>query len=117
MVDGDTELRTVLGWMLAGAGYDVGHAGNGVEAIAMHHQNPFDVVVIELVLPKKDGFETLVELTAHASPPKLIAMSGHSRFAPELYLKMAAHLGAHQLLAKPFQPGELLTAVGLALRE
>jgi DNA-binding response OmpR family regulator len=83
----------------------------------MHRRNPFDVVVIEMVLPKKDGFETLVDLTAHSSPPKLIAMSGPNRLSPELYLKMAGHLGAHHLLAKPFQPGQLLAAVWSVLGE
>jgi DNA-binding response OmpR family regulator len=117
MVDDDAELRTTLGWALADEGYEVGHASNGMEALALHRQKPFDVVVIEMVLPKKDGFETLVDLTAHASPPKLIATSGPSRFSSDLYLKMAGHLGAHHLLAKPFQPGQLLAAVWSVLGE
>ena len=117
MVDTDTQLRAILGSALADEGYEVSHASDGMEALAMHRRNPFDVVVIEMVLPKKDGFETLVDLTAHSSPPKLIAMSGRSRFSPELYLKMASHLGAHHLLAKPFLPGQLLAAVWSVLGE
>ena len=115
LVDDDVELRAILGGTLARAGYEIGHANNGMQALAMHHQNPFDVFIIEIVLPGKDGFEMLAELTAHASPPRLIAMSRQRRFASRLYLNMAKHLGAHQLLAKPFPPGTVAECGGIGV--
>jgi DNA-binding response OmpR family regulator len=53
MVDQDLDLRVGLGLMLTSAGYEVSHTDNGNEAIAMHRCNPFDVVIVDMVLPER----------------------------------------------------------------
>ena len=111
MVDNDHQLRTALGLMLTRAGYEVGQAASGHEAITMHRHQPFDLVIAEIVMTGKDGFETLTELRRHAEPPQVIAMSRGGRISAELYLRMAEHLGAEYVLAKPFASELLLAAV------
>ena len=116
-VNCNTGLQTSLASILSRAGYEVGHAANGNVAVQMHRCNPFDAVIIEIVVLERDGLETLIQLTAQASPPKMIAMSGESRIPAELYLTMARHLGAQGALAKPSQLEELLGAVRRVLGE
>ncbi len=103
LADDDTELRTMLGLMLTGEGYKVSHTVCAREAIALHQHQPFDLVITELGI---NGFETLKELRRHSSPAKLIATSKPGWMPANLCLRMAEHLGAHSVLAKPFQPEE-----------
>ncbi len=117
MVDNDVELRNLLGVMLTDEGYAVSHADNGHDAVALHRQKPFDLIITELMLDAKDGFQTLMELRRHSTSIKFIATSKQNRIASEHSLRMAEHLGAHSVLAKPFQPEKLLDAVRKALEK
>jgi|ERR1700722_5777164 len=113
IADDDFELRTMLALMLTGEGYGVSHAATGMEAIALHRRAPFDLVITELGL---DGFGALMEMRRHPSPTKFIATSKTSWLPAELCLRMGEQLGAHCVLAKPFPPEELLSAVRSALK-
>jgi DNA-binding response OmpR family regulator len=117
MVACNAGLQTSLTFMLTQAGYAVDYAANGSVAVLMHCRNPFDAAIIEIVLPERNGLETLIRLTSQPSPPKLIAMSGENRIPAELYLTMARHLGAQGALARPSQLGQLLDAVRRVLGE
>ena len=111
MVDDDHELRIMLGLVLAGEGYAVSHADNGNDAVKLHGQNPFDLIIAELIIEEKNGFQTLMALRHHPAPVKLIATAKENSISTSLCLRMAAHLGAHSVLAKPFQSEQLLAAV------
>jgi DNA-binding response OmpR family regulator len=116
LVDDETELRTMLGLMLTDEGYDITHAANGKDALKLHRENPFNLVVTELILKDKNGFETLAELRRHPAPTQFIATAKSSWLPPEHFLKMARQLGAHSALSKPFQRHEMLAAVKKALK-
>ncbi|HUA65863.1 MAG TPA: response regulator [Alphaproteobacteria bacterium] len=111
VLDDDRELRTTFSLLLSKDGYRVTQAYSGREAIAMHQKEPFDVVVVELLLPDNQGFETLTEFRKLASPPKTIATARPGWMPGEVYSKMARQLGVHGTLAKPFQPEQLLALV------
>jgi CheY-like chemotaxis protein len=111
IVDDDKELHTFTEQALVGAGFQVTRVHNGLEAIALHRRNPLDVVIIELLLPGNDGFETLAELRRMASPPKFIATAKASWMPVQVYSRMAKQLGVHGTLAKPFSSEQLLAAV------
>jgi DNA-binding response OmpR family regulator len=116
LVDDETDLRTMLGLMLADEGYEVSHAANGKDAIRLHRENPFDLVVTELILNEKNGFETLAELRRQAGATRFIATVKTSWLPPELFRQMARQLGAHSALSKPFKHQEMLAAVKKALK-
>ena len=115
MLDDDNKLRTMQGLILASEGYSVSHADNGSKAIMLHRQNPFDLIIAELGLEDKDGFQTLMELRRHSAPVRFIAMARENWLSNDLCLRMAKHLGAHCVLAKPVPPEQLLAAVRSAL--
>jgi DNA-binding response OmpR family regulator len=108
VLDDDRELRTTFSLLLSKDGYRVTHAYTGREAIALHRKEPYDVVIIELLLPDNQGFETLTEFRKLPSPPKIIATAKPGWMPGEVYSKMALQLGVHGTLAKPFHTEQLL---------
>ena len=106
----------MLGLMLAEEGYEVSHAANGKDALKLHRENPFHLIITELILKDKDGFETLAELRRQSGSTRFIATVKASWLPPELFRQMARQLGAHSALSKPFQRQEMLAAVRKALK-
>jgi DNA-binding response OmpR family regulator len=111
IVDDDKELRTMMGLLLLGEGYAVSHTDNGNDAVALHNKTPFDLIITELILQDKNGFQTLMQLRGHARPAKFIATAKENWLSTNLCLRMAKHLGAHSVMSKPIQPDTLLAAV------
>jgi DNA-binding response OmpR family regulator len=101
----------MLAVLFSSAGYEVHQASNGIEALKIHRRHPVDVMIVELVLPEKDGFEMLMDLRSQACMPKFIAVTGGGKFPMQDCLRAAKQLGAHQVLTKPFQLEHLLAAV------
>lgn len=101
--------------LLAGAGYRVARAKNGYEALAeVSHAAP-SVVLLDLKLPKLDGWELLERLKADAAVASVpvIVVTGDSL---PTHHEMARSRGAMAVLSKPIDPGELLTVVRDALK-
>jgi CheY-like chemotaxis protein len=116
LVDEDTQHRTMMGLMLSAEGYLVQHAKNGQDAVLLHRKKPFDLVIAELVMEDKDGFQTLMDLRRDSALTKIIATANMNLIPDEHCLRMAGHLGAHSVLSKPFPPEALLRAVQTALQ-
>jgi CheY-like chemotaxis protein len=115
IVDDDDELRTMLGLLLTGEGYTVSHATNGQQAISLYRSNPCDLVITELTIGGRDSFQTILELRRQPKPPKFIATARIGWMPPDICLRMAEHLGAHSVLAKPYKTEQLIEAVRRAL--
>lgn len=111
VVDDDKKAHSLFESLLTDEGFQVTRVDNGLEAIALHRRNPFDLVIIELLLPGNDGFETLAELRRMAGPHKFIATAKSSWLPAEVYSKMAKQIGVHSTLAKPFTSEQLLAAI------
>lgn len=111
VVDDDRELRGWMQELLTRAGYEVSEAADGNEALKRLREARFDLVILDLVMPEKDGVETLIELRRDSPCPKVIVISGRD------YLAIAEHLGAQETLAKPFTASELISAVQAVLAD
>ena len=111
VVDDDAAWRTLMGLMLAVEGYQVSQASNGEQAIALYRRRHFDLVITELNLEGKDGFQILVELRREPVRVSFIAMVRSGWMPADFCLRMALQLGATHVLAKPFPPEHLLSAV------
>jgi CheY-like chemotaxis protein len=109
LVEDDPRVREVLHQALATAGYDVVAAADGEEALAAYTAAPTDLIITDLMMPRKDGVETIRGLRRQHPAAKVIAVTAaRGRFNR---LIAARHVGAHRTLLKPFGMGELLTAV------
>lgn len=111
IADNDEILRHSLGLMFTSVGYEVHHAANGRRALEIHRHNPADVVIAEMIMPDTDGVELLMNLGKSGERPKFIAITGGGRMGAGHYLRTATQLGAHRVLAKPFDPEQLLAYV------
>ncbi len=111
LVDDDADLRETLRLGLLRLGYDVDTAVNGVQAAKRLGERVPDVVLLDIVMPEKDGLETLMALRRQHASVKVIAMSGGGRIGSRDYLAMAKLMGAHAMLSKPFSLQEVNDAV------
>jgi len=109
IMDDDEQLLAALVRAVEMAGFAVSSAPNGREGQRLLDKQPFDLVVTDLIMPEKEGMETISYITKHFPAMKIIAISGGGRIGPETYLPAALELGADRVLTKPF-PLEALTA-------
>jgi CheY-like chemotaxis protein len=119
LVEDDDGVRNILRKTLVSAGYEVEEAVNGDQAMAAYRRQPRDLVITDLVMPEKDGLETISALRRLNPAVKIIAISGGGRTLGlgQLYLDTAQAIGAGRILAKPFTSAALLTAVAEVLAE
>ncbi len=110
LIEDDDALRGVIAQSLAHAGHEVLQAADGRQGVDLFHASEFDLVLTDLVMPGKEGVETIIELRRENPTQRIIAMSG-GMLRSKLYLDLAGRLGAQRTLAKPFMPQELLGAV------
>jgi CheY-like chemotaxis protein len=111
LVEDDSEVRRALRLNLEGFGHFVVEAGNGYEAMEALRSVRADVIVMDLVMPERDGLETIMELRRHRPELPIVAMSGGGRIAPGINLSVARRLGATRVFVKPFPVAELDRAV------
>lgn len=109
LVDDDEQFRLMLNEVLQRAGYDVRQAQDGNDALKQYRASPADVVITDLIMPEKEGLETIRALRAFDPAVKIIAMSGGGRNHSSDYLLIAQRFKAQRVLAKPFPHHVLLT--------
>ena len=107
VVDDEQRILNFLSSKLKLSGYEVLTAGNGVEALERVQAQEPDLVVLDVMMPKMDGFETLKELRTFSSVPVII-LSAKGANADKV---KGLHLGADDYLAKPFSPDELVARI------
>ncbi|MDQ5984421.1 MAG: Response regulator receiver protein CpdR [Syntrophus sp. SKADARSKE-3] len=117
VVDDDDQFRGMLVKLLQKAGYDVAGAENGRVAEAIQQENPFDLIITDIIMPDKEGIETIIGIRKSYPQTMIIAMSGGGRVGPTPYLESARSLGAQMTFSKPFKTSEILEAVRSLLKE
>ena len=111
VIDDDEQVRALLYEILDRAGFQVMEASNGVEGLKLYRSQPADLVITDLIMPEKEGVETIMELRSQFPNARIIAISGGQRAGGRDYLPIAARLGARRTVAKPFSRQEILEAV------
>ena len=112
IVEDDPSIRetTVIG--LEGAGFRVREAADGREALERFRQEPFDLVVLDLMLPEVDGYEVCRDLRRTSSVP-IVMLSARS---DTVDIVVGLELGADDYVTKPFELPELVARIRAALR-
>jgi len=111
IIEDDVLLRQALARLLERSSYQVREAGNGMEGLKCMRECPAPLVITDILMPEMEGIETIRHLRRFFPETKIIAMSGGGKVGPHLYLKIAAELGAHKTLAKPFLPWTFVQSV------
>jgi DNA-binding NtrC family response regulator len=117
VVEDDKSVRELLREILKRVGHEVVDAGNGKEAIALYKSAPADLVITNILMPEKEGLETIQELRRQDPDVKIIAISGGGQIGPADYLEVARRFGAMRTFSKPFDRKELLKAVDELLEQ
>jgi CheY-like chemotaxis protein len=115
VIDDDDQFRKLLRKVLEKEGYGVTEAADGKKGIQQYQHSPADLVLTDIVMPDKEGIETIMDLRRMDSHVKIIAMSGGGQIGADSYLDLAKKLGAHQTLTKPIDRQELLSVIKKAL--
>ena len=113
IADDDEQFRKMLRQMLECEGYEIGEAANGKEAIRNYSVQPFDLVITDIIMPEKEGLETIVDIKNKDPEAKFIVVSGTKWFGANVEFEIAQTLGA-QTLQKPFERNKLLEAINQA---
>jgi DNA-binding response OmpR family regulator len=118
VVEDDPSTQRALATILRQEGYTVLQARDGSEAIRLWRDSGADLVLMDLVMPDKDGIETIVELRASDPDIRIVAMSGGAGIDnPRIdLLGDAKMLGAMLTIDKPFTPAEVIAVVRRALK-
>jgi DNA-binding response OmpR family regulator len=112
LVDDEQSIQTLLSYPLRKDGYEVVRATDGREALDRFTEEPFDLVVLDLMLPQVDGLEVCRRLRARSSVP-IIILTAKSE---EIDKVVGLELGADDYITKPFSMREFRSRVKAALR-
>jgi DNA-binding response OmpR family regulator len=111
IIDDNPEVLSAVHRVLSAAGHAVSDAPRSADGIRMHRENPFDLILTDIVMPEKEGISTIIDLRREYPRLRIIAMSGGGDFEPYGILDIARRVGADRTIPKPFSRVELLEAV------
>jgi DNA-binding response OmpR family regulator len=117
IVDDDPYFRKLVAKILEKDGYETMTApdGNvGLKTFKAHHP---DLTIVDMIMPEKEGLETIMALKRIDPQVKIIAISGGGKADPFTYLQMAKKLGAAETLVKPLERHQLLEKVTCLLSD
>jgi YesN/AraC family two-component response regulator len=112
VVEDDRYVRSALRGLLEKAGHEVEVAENGQVALEKLEDRPADLVITDILMPEKEGLETIRAARARWPRLKIIAISGFLGFD---ILKAAQVFGADEVLPKPVHPDKLIAVVSECL--
>jgi DNA-binding response OmpR family regulator len=113
LVDDEQPIQTLLSFPLQRDGYEVVQAADGREALARYSEQIFDLVVLDVMLPRMDGLEVCRRLRARGETVPIIMLTAKSE---EIDKVLGLELGADDYITKPFSMREFRSRVKAALR-
>ena len=112
VVEDEARIRSFLRRKLEGAGYAVDAADDGPSGLARAVRGPYDLVILDLLLPRLDGLTVLHELSRERPELPVVILSARADLPTKL---RGFELGAKDYLSKPFSLEELLARVRVQL--
>jgi DNA-binding response OmpR family regulator len=115
VVDDEIHIVKIIAYKMRGAGYEVVSARDGVEALDMVKLNRPDLILLDVMMPRMDGYQTLQALKADPAtrdiPVFLLTVK-----SKEVDRQKGYEIGADDYLTKPFSPNKLLERIDQALK-
>ncbi|MBU5668386.1 response regulator transcription factor [Peptoniphilus sp. MSJ-1] len=112
VVDDETAISDIIKYNFEKEGYFIDTANNGVEAIGLTEKNDYDLILLDIMMPKLNGFETLREIRKNSDIPVIMLTAREDEVDKVLGLE----LGADDYVVKPFSMRELIARVKAVLR-
>ncbi len=114
VVDDEESLRTVLSSELINEGYEVRTAADGDDAIVEMRNADFDLVLLDIKMPRMNGFEVLKHIKENHARSKVVMLTGFADLKNAIESKK---LGADDFVSKPYDLVDLLTTIERVLHE
>lgn len=112
IADDNLQITKILSEFAKKEGYEPVAACNGEEALELFRQDPFAMILLDVMMPKKDGFEVCREIRKISSVPIIMITARGEDFERI----MGLDIGADDYVVKPFSPGEVMARVRAVLR-
>src|SRR4051794_14828717 len=113
LVEDEPGLAMTISDLLGAEGYDVETAGDGNTGLARASKEAFDLLVLDVMLPGKNGFDVCRELRQRGKDVAILMLTARTQLTDRV---VGLKLGADDYLTKPFEPPELLARVEALLR-
>lgn len=117
VIDDDPQICDLLKQNLEKEGHAIDTAENGVAGLNQFREHPAELIVLDILMPEKEGLETILDLRREFPDVKIIAMSGGNERAKLNLLDLAQRLGAQYCIQKPFQLQDFNDLVHKALSQ
>lgn len=111
VIDDDAMVRDTIVRVLKTHGHEVSSAGDGLRGFEIFLREWPDLVVVDVIMPVKEGIETIIEMHRERPDAKIIAISGGGRGNAMDFLDIARKFGACDVIAKPFNARDLMAHV------
>lgn len=111
VIDDDEIMNGMIVQLLSEVGYEAEGAEDGSLGLRLLETKTFDLIVTDIIMPEKEGLETIVAIRKRDKTVPIIVVSGGGKLGPEQYLHMAKHFGADYAFQKPFYREPFLAAV------
>ena len=111
LIDDDEDVRRTLVRVLESAGHEVRQAADGDFGIALCETVLPALVITDILMPEKEGIETIMQLKRAHPGMRIVAISGGRRSGAMDFLDMARALGADEALQKPFRRANLMAII------
>ena len=112
VVDDESRMRKLVKDFLQREGYSVLEAGDGMEAMDIFYEQKIDLVILDVMMPRMDGWQTCREIRRDSKVP-IIMLTARSEERDEL---QGFELGVDEYISKPFSPKILVARVGALLK-
>lgn len=111
VVDDERNIREVIREYAEFGGYEVDEAEDGMQAVELHKKNSYDIIILDIMMPKLDGYSTCKEIRKFSKVP-IIILSARDEEYDKLF---GFELGVDDYVTKPFSPKELMARVNAVL--
>ena len=113
IVEDDKELRELFGRVLMKQGYDIKETSNGKEALEALHQDFYDIVISDIMMPEMDGYELVSTLRKEGNHIPVLMITAKDAFDD---MRQGFQSGTDDYMVKPVNVNEMVLRVGALLR-
>jgi CheY-like chemotaxis protein len=117
VIDDDVAVRQTIALLLEDVGIEVVQAADGKEGLRAFQRSRPDLIVTDIIMPEKEGIQTIIDIRKSDRYLPIIAISGGGRVGNTDFLEIASRLGATTTLPKPFDPEVLVGLVHRLVEE